>query len=43
MEKMTDSVVKMGRRDGADGNTVTAEHKALLDDVAVNTNNTKQL
>ena len=35
LEKMTDSVVKMGRRDGADGNTVTAEHKALLDDVAV--------
>ena len=35
LEKMTDSVVKMARRDGADGNTVTAEHKALLDDVAV--------
>ena len=35
LEKMTDSVVKMGRRDGADGNTVTAEHKALLDEVAV--------
>ena len=26
LEKMTDSVVKMARRDGADGNTVTAEH-----------------
>ena len=35
LEKMTDSVVKMARRDGADGNTVTAEHKALLDDVAL--------
>ena len=34
LEKMTDSVIKMARRDGADGNTVTAEHKALLDDVA---------
>ena len=32
---MTDSAVKMARRDGADGTTVTAEHKALLDDVAV--------
>ena len=35
LEKMTDSAVKMARRDGADGITVTAEHKALLDDVAV--------
>ena len=35
LEKMANSAVGMVLRDGADGTTVTAEHKALLDDVAV--------
>ena len=37
LEKMANSAVTMVQREGADGITVTAEHKALLDD------NTKQL
>ena len=32
---MATSAVTMVRREGADGITVTAEHKALLDDVAL--------
>ena len=35
LEKMANSAVTMVRREGADGITVTAEHKALLDDVAL--------
>ena len=35
LEKMANSAVGMVLRDGADGTTVTAEHKALLDDVAL--------
>ena len=35
LEKLSESVVQMAGRDGADGITVTAEHKSLLDSVAV--------
>ena len=39
---MANSAVTMVQREGADGITVTAEHKALLDDVALEQGRTIQ-